>query len=133
MSINSFPTLSQIRARLDRARQMKFTTGLNAFAGHFDTDVERDLYQLAGRCWNALQAALADLELYVGKEPTIAEEQEYAAGELVRLQEVEDRLRRLRLELIGGTYPDPISRAALVHQLTVILGDAPAEGEAPNA
>ncbi|MGQ4358534.1 hypothetical protein [Streptomyces sp. SAS_272] len=47
-------------ARLAEIRAMKFTTGLNAAFGHFDTDAERDLYQLAATCWNALQDLLRD-------------------------------------------------------------------------
>ncbi|MHC5259878.1 hypothetical protein ACYSUO_18530 [Streptomyces sp. UC4497] len=47
-------------ARLAQIKAMQFTTGLNAACGHFDTDVERDLYLLAARCWNALQEVLRD-------------------------------------------------------------------------
>ncbi|MFE2045709.1 hypothetical protein ACFXAZ_33300 [Streptomyces sp. NPDC059477] len=49
-------------ARLDEIRAMTFTTGINPAAGHFDTDTERELYQLAARCWNALQTLLRDHE-----------------------------------------------------------------------
>ncbi|MGW1267568.1 hypothetical protein [Streptomyces sp. NPDC002491] len=58
------PTKTEARAlpeaRLDEIRALRFTTGLNPACGHFDTDVERDLYQLAATCWNALQDLLRD-------------------------------------------------------------------------
>ncbi|MFF3310520.1 hypothetical protein [Streptomyces sp. NPDC002952] len=46
--------------RLAEIRSMRFTTRLNPAAGHFDTDTERELYNLAATCWNALQAVLRD-------------------------------------------------------------------------
>ena len=49
-------------ARLAEIKAMKFTTGLNAAVGHFDTEVERELYELAARCWNAMQELLRDNE-----------------------------------------------------------------------
>jgi hypothetical protein len=48
--------------RLDEIRAMTFTTGINPATGHFATETERELYQLAGRCWNALQQLLQDHE-----------------------------------------------------------------------
>lgn len=47
-------------ARLAEIKSLRFTTGLNAACGHFDTEVERELYLLAARCWNALQEVLRD-------------------------------------------------------------------------
>lgn len=52
--------LAEIAARVEGVRAMKFTTGLNAASGYFDTPVERELYRLAATCWNALQAQLKD-------------------------------------------------------------------------
>lgn len=46
--------------RLAEIKALRFTTGLNAAAGHFATDTERDLYRLAATCWNALQELLRD-------------------------------------------------------------------------
>ncbi|MFJ4009429.1 hypothetical protein [Streptomyces sp. NPDC090026] len=48
--------------RLAQIKAMRFTTGLNAACGHFDTEVERELYTLAATCWNALQQVLPDHE-----------------------------------------------------------------------
>ena len=46
--------------RLAEIHGLKFTTSLNAAAGFFETDTERELYRLAGTCWNALQDLLRD-------------------------------------------------------------------------
>lgn len=111
--MNTHPTLAETRARLAAARDVVDAPLLTE---HGAIDYHRQLGSM-----------IALLDLYVGKEPTIVEENVYVASELVRLQEVEDRLRRLRLDVIGGTHPDPISRAVLVHQLTAVLDDQPVE------
>lgn len=54
------PEMSE--ARLAELKTMTFTTGINAAAGHFETDVERDLYQLAARCWNGMQDLIRERE-----------------------------------------------------------------------
>jgi hypothetical protein len=60
--------------RLEQIRAMKFTTGLNAACGHFDTPVERELYTLAASCWNALQELLRDHERLTREQAETAEE-----------------------------------------------------------
>lgn len=47
---------------IDTAKQLRFTTSLNPACGHFDTDVERDLYRLAALCWNQLQGLIKAAE-----------------------------------------------------------------------
>ncbi|MER8083812.1 hypothetical protein ABTZ57_01285 [Streptomyces sp. NPDC094048] len=61
-------------ARFTEIKAMTFTTGLNAFAGHFDTDVEREHYVLAARCWNAMQELIRDREHLVQAHAATAEE-----------------------------------------------------------
>ena len=111
--MSAYPTAAEIRARIAEARDVVDAPLLTE---HGAIDYRRHLSSM-----------IALLDLYVGREPTLADEQLFAASELVRLQEVEDRLRLFRLEVIGGTYPDPISRTVLVHQLTAILADQPVE------
>ncbi|MFJ1858780.1 hypothetical protein ACIOHA_15895 [Streptomyces anulatus] len=60
--------------RLAELQAMRFTTGLNAACGHFDTDVERELYQLAAQCWNAMQDLLRDREQLLRANAEAAEE-----------------------------------------------------------
>lgn len=48
--------------RLHEIRTMTFTTGFTPVPGPFATEGERELYDLAARCWNALQDLLADHE-----------------------------------------------------------------------
>ncbi|MEV5606987.1 hypothetical protein [Streptomyces sp. NPDC052225] len=54
------PTAQLDPARLAEIKAMRFTTRLNPACGVFDTDTERELYQLAAHCWNALQEVLRD-------------------------------------------------------------------------
>ncbi|MER7807886.1 hypothetical protein [Streptomyces sp900116325] len=66
------PELSE--TRFAEIKAMKFTTGLNAFAGHFETDVEREHYVLAAQCWNAMQELIRDREHLVKAQAATAEE-----------------------------------------------------------
>jgi hypothetical protein len=60
--------------RLAQIRTLRFTTGLNAACGHFDTPVERELYTLAATCWNALQELLRDHDRLTRANAETAEE-----------------------------------------------------------
>ncbi|WP_267244384.1 hypothetical protein [Streptomyces sp. PR69] len=60
--------------RYAEIKQLRFTTGINPAAGVFATDTERELYQLAGRCWNALQDLFADHEQLTEANAQAAEE-----------------------------------------------------------
>lgn len=60
--------------RLAQLKAMKFVTGVNARCGHFTTDVEREHYELAARCWNAMQELLRDNEQLRKANAAAAEE-----------------------------------------------------------
>ncbi|MGW7196626.1 hypothetical protein [Streptomyces chryseus] len=68
--------------RLAAIKAMKFTTGLNAACGHFDTDVERELYSLAATNWNALQELIRGHEALLRDHARLTTASAEAAEEL---------------------------------------------------
>lgn len=77
-----WPTTAEVRGRMRMAREIEFESLPSAF---FGSENEQRLFHLARRLHQALHATLADLDLYVGKEPTQAEEMQHLSQENDRL------------------------------------------------
>jgi hypothetical protein len=111
-------SMEQIRTAMDRAR---------ALAGREDTE------KFALEAPALLARLLEALDLYVGHEPTLAEEAHYAASETARLTGIEDRARELVAELEdSGLVLDLLPAPLVLDRLRGILAD-PTEGGAPDA
>ncbi len=109
--------MPEIRAAVERAR---------ALAGREDTET----FTLEAP---ALLARLVEaLDLYVGHEPTLAEEAEYAASETARLTGIEDRARDLLRRAEDGLLPGQFGPHYLADKLRGILADQ-TEGGASDA
>lgn len=70
--------------RLAQLKAMKFTTGLNAGLGVFATDIERDHYELAARCWNALQELIRGHDALLADHKQLTDANAEAAEELAK-------------------------------------------------
>lgn len=92
-------------ARLDAIRAMKFTTGLNAATGHFDTDVERDLYRLAAENYNARLELVREVDR-LRNGPARAEHFREAAQLLEDIGHDDDAVNLLR-NVADGIAPTP--------------------------
>lgn len=124
---DSTTSMQQRRARLDAAKALRFTTGINPATGVFDTPVERELYRLAGTCWNHMQGLIADLDLYVGHEPTLAEEALYEHEQALRARIAEDVNRARRPVFADGERPDVVVRTTRAIDVRIVTDgpDAP--------
>ena len=47
-----------LRRELKRAGRLKFEIGVDTYCGIFETSAEKELYALAAKCWNELQALI---------------------------------------------------------------------------
>lgn len=102
------PTAAEIRQTLDRARAMAGREDTEAFT----LEAPRLLAQL-----------VEALDLYVGHEPTVAEEAAYVAAEQERMAGIEQRARGLLEELEQGLTPDVVSRHQMLRRVRNILSD----------
>lgn len=57
-----FAAKMALRAAVDQAKTLKFVTTLNQECGVFVSDSERELYTMAAKTWNTLQALIKTAE-----------------------------------------------------------------------
>lgn len=68
----AFKVYLERQAVLQGVKRHTFKTGLNAACGHFDTEVERDLFNLAAVTWNHLQALSKVTEALLAENVSLA-------------------------------------------------------------
>lgn len=117
-----YPTTAEIRGRMKLARGIGFNPLMGVF---FVSEAEQGLFHTARRLYDALQAALCDLDLYVGKEPTLSEEALHEHEEAVRRRIAQDLNRAGRPEFPTGERPDLIVATTRAIDIRLIA-DGPA-------